>query len=294
FINQVGLPTYEAKDMALAKLQFSEFKPDLIIHVVGPEQKGYFEVLFKALAQLFPETAGKEYHIIYGWVRLKTGKMSSRSGEVVLAEWLLDEVKKRLKNSFKMSEEVGEKVAVGAVKYSILKFSPTSEIAFDIDESINLEGDSGPYLQYTYARCKSVLRRAEAENGEPLRSAGQFSAESNRSLKEEKILAKKLAKDSSKIVGLPAALNPEELAILRALYRFPEVVSEAARAYSPNLICTFLFDLCQKYNLFYNRLPILKAESPELVKTRLALTAATAQIIKNGLYLLGIKVVKKM
>ncbi|TSC53937.1 MAG: Arginine--tRNA ligase, partial [Microgenomates group bacterium LiPW_16] len=131
FVTQQGLPTYEAKDIALAKLQFSEFAPDLIIHVVGPEQKGYFEVVFKALAQLLPETAGKEYHLIYGWVRLKTGKMSSRTGEVVLAEWLLDEVEKRLKNSFKMSEEVAEMVAVGAVKYSLLKFSPRQEIAFD-------------------------------------------------------------------------------------------------------------------------------------------------------------------
>lgn len=262
FINQQGLPTYEAKDMGLAKLQFKKFRPSRIIHVVGPEQKGYFEVLFKALKQIAPQIANKEFHLAYGWVRLKDGKMASRTGQVVLAEWLLDEVKKRLLKAYKMNQEVAEKVTVGAVKYSLLKFNSSSEIAFDIDESINLEGDSGPYLQYTFARCQSVLKKAGI-------------AIPNRFYIHDPV-------------------SEEEIALLRAIYKFPEVVAEVGENYTPNLICNFLFELAQKYNLFYNRQPIIKAEPEQLADFRLALTAATAQIIKNGLYLLGIQAPERM
>ncbi len=264
FINQKGLPTYEAKDMALAKRQFDDFSPLKIIHVVGPEQKGYFEVVFKALEQVFPKLTGKEYHLSYGWVRLKNGKMSSRSGEVVLGEWLLNEAKKRLTKQFKMTEKVAEKVAVGAVKYSMLKFSPQTELVFDIDESLNIEGDSGPYLQYTYARCQSVLTK------------------SGKDLKKEEFNFPHLH------------LKAEEQNLLRTIYKFSEVVAQAGEKFSPNLICSFLFNLAQKYNVFYNRLSILKADEAELVSFRLFLTMAVSRVIKNGLNLLGIEAPEKM
>lgn len=303
FITGEGNATYEGKDMGLGPLQFSEYRPDLIIHVVGPEQKGYFEVVFKALEQLFPETKGKEFHLVYGWVRLKKGKMSSRTGQVVLAEWLLDEVKKRLQETYRMKEEIAESVAVAAVKYSLLKVSTRQEIAFDINESINLEGDSGPYLQYTYARCMSVL--AKASQG---KTSGGIGEPTPKHLGG--VMASQ-AQPATPEVGIA----PEELTLLRTLYKFPEVVEESGKNYAPNLICTFLFDLAQKYNLFYNEHSILKpvvsdpgssygrndpglssAEKSveEIRQFRLALTAATAQIIKNGLDLLGIKVVNKM
>ncbi len=262
FLNRKGLPTYEAKDLALAKKQFADFPPLKIFHIVGPEQKGYFEVVFKALEQVLPKTAGKEFHLMYGWVRLKKGKMSSRSGKVVLGEWLLDEVKKQLVKKFKTPEKIAEKIAVGAVKYSLLKFNTLSEIVFNIEESINLEGDSGPYLQYTYARCRSVLAKAE-------------------SVKTETI-------------SLHPHLKAEEISLLRSLYQFPEVVQEAGEKMAPNLICNFLFDLAKKYNLFYNKLPILKADHRKSVDFRLFLTFAVSQVIKNGLNLLGIEAPEKM
>ena len=262
FITQADLPTYEAKDLGLAKRQFADYQLTKIIHVVGPEQQGYFKVLFKALEKIIPLTKGKEFHLVYGWVRLKEGKISSRTGQVVLGEWLLDEAKKRLSKNFKMTQSVAEQVAIGAVKYSLLKFGSITEIVFDIDESISLEGDSGPYLQYTYARCQSVLSKA----GEP---------------------GKEIATE-----GLE--LSNEEMVLLRTLYRFPEVVADAGRNYSPNLICNFLFDLAQKYNLFYNKQTILKAEPIELRAFRLRLTAVVSQVIKNGLYLLGIEAPEKM
>lgn len=270
FITQAGLPTYEAKDMALAQLQFSEFKIGECLHVVGPEQKGYFKVVFKALEQVVPKTAGKEKHLSYGWVRLKEGKMSSRAGALIEINWLLDEVKKEifkiLRENKALSktekEKIAEMVAVGAVKYSILKFSPETEIQFDIKESISLEGDSGPYLQYTYARCRSVLKKIKTKD-HPL---------------SEKM----------------PQLESEELALLRTVYKFPEIVQKAGESFAPNLICNFLFDLAQKYNLFYNKQPILKAEREELKDFRLALTTATAQVIKNGLNLLGIEAPERM
>jgi arginyl-tRNA synthetase len=278
FITQTGLPTYEAKDMALARLQFSEYKIEQCVHVVGPEQKDYFGVIFKALEQVVPEAAGKEKHLSYGWVRLKEGKMSSREGTLVEFNWFLDKVKEEIfkilqankEYSKEEKEKIAEIVAIGAVKYSILKYSPGTEIQFDIKESINLEGDSGPYLQYTFARTQSVLRKA----GERLASSK---------------LASSLELNASRYT-----LNPEEISLMRTLYKFPEIVQEAGENFAPNLLCNFLYDLAQKYNLFYNKHSILKAAKPEQVEFRLALTAAVGQVLKNGLSLLGIEAPERM
>ena len=166
FINSKGVPTYEAKDLGLAKIQFGEFRPDKILHVVAPEQSGYFQVLFRAMKDILPEYEGKEIHLVYGWVRLKEGKMSSREGNVVLGEWLLDEAKKEIIKTFKCQDDIAEKVAVGAVKYSFLKVGMNQDIAFDLRESVSLEGNSGPYLQYTVVRCQSVLAKARSTKHE--------------------------------------------------------------------------------------------------------------------------------
>ena len=259
FITGLDVPTYEAKDLGLATLQFKEFSPDIILHVVGPEQGAYFQVIFKALELLEPETKGKEVHLAYGWVRLKKGKMASRTGNVVLGEWLLDEVKKRIIEKYDSKEKVAEEIAVGAVKYSFLKPSLTQEIAFDIDESISLEGNSGPYLQYTVARTNSVLAKTTFKG---VSFKGKYSN-----------------------------LNQEELSILRSLSRFSEVIESAAKAYSPNLLCNYLFDLAQKFNTFYNAHRIIGSDNLEL---RLRLTAAVGIVLKSGLGLLGIEAPQKM
>lgn len=270
FITGDGNPTYEAKDMGLGKLQFSEYHPDLVIHCVGSEQSGYFQVIIEALAQLLPETIGKEYHLVYGWVNLKEGKMSSRTGQVVLGEWLIDTVKEEISkkvvdnvSKYKDSgitdvNDISETLAIAAVKYSFLKVGTTQQIAFDINESINLHGDSGPYLLYTYARCQSVLRKA--------------------------LLLRQLA-DSA---GQASSLTPEERVLTRLLLYFPEIVAEAADLYAPNILCTYLFALGQAFNLFYQKCPIL--EHPY----RLKLTETTARVLKKGLYLLGIQTVERM
>lgn len=263
FVTGEGNPTYEGKEMGLGQLQFKENNPDLIIHVVGPEQAGYFQVVFEALAQLFPETRGKEYHLAYGWVKLKHGKMSSRTGNVILGEWLLDEAKKKILESYKTSDEIAEQVAVAAVKYSFLRVSTGQEIAFDLEESISFDGNSGPYLQYTFARTQSVLAKSQ----------------------KSKVESYKLAE------GLQ--LQTEERELLRLLARFPEMVEEAAERLSPNVLCTYLFDLAQNFNLFYQKCPILKAEG-ETREFRLHLTQATGNVLQKGLALLGIKAPHKM
>lgn len=275
FISGEGNPTYEGKDMGLAPLQFAEYHPDLIIHCVGPEQAGYFQVVFEALAQMFPETRGKEFHLIYGWVRLKRGKMSSRTGNVILGEWLLDEAKKAVRAILVQSkvhydaateEEIAEKAAIAAVKYAFLRVSTRSDIAFDFAESVTFNGESGPYLQYTYARSKSVLRKAHdlGINFEADQVAGNTQT---------------------------GELVPEERAVVRRLMYFPEVVAEAARTYSPNTLCAYLFQLAQEYNLFYTRQPIVKSGQAPF---RLAMTAAVAETLKKGLYLLGIETIERM
>ncbi|MBI4057727.1 arginine--tRNA ligase [Candidatus Microgenomates bacterium] len=290
FITSRGIPTYEAKDIGLAQLQFSEHNPARIIHVVGPEQTEYFKVVFAALERVLPKSKGKEYHVRYGWVRLKTGKMSSRTGDVVSAVWLLDEVKARLKKAYKMEEDVAEKVAVGAVKHSMLRMSPESEIVFDINQSIRLDGDSGPYLQYTYARCRSVLRKSTTDYGNKLTA-------NSLQTKADSTVDDKLNAVSQTVDGLSTVeLKSEELALLRTFYKFPEVVEDAAHNYAPNLLCNFLYDLASKYNLMYNNLPILeqRTKDKEQSNLRLALTFATAQILKTGLGLLGIETPERM
>ena len=326
FITSEVNATYEGKDMGLGPLQFSEYHPDLIIHVVGPEQASYFQVVFEALAQLFPETRGKEYHLIYGWVKLKHGKMSSRSGNVVLGEWLIEEAKEKIYNILEKSrskdnkngqpasvrqladsgearEEIAEKAAIAAVKYSFLKVSTQQQISFDIEESVSFEGDSGPYLQYTYARARSVLRKADTKR------------EASSGKREENNASSPLLSLSGGIGGV--ILNIEEKEVLRMLYKFPEIVSSAAVTYSPSVVCKYLYELASAFNTFYNKHSILGAAkevqsskfkvqsneakglamkqfSNETTNFRLFLTAATAQVLKNGLYLLGIETLERM
>ncbi len=287
FITGEGNPTYEAKDMGLAQLQFAEKHPDLIIHCVGSEQTGYFQVIIEALAHLMPETKGKEYHLVYGWVRLKEGKMSSRTGQVILGEWLLDNVKQEIKNillhndtkySEREQNDIAEACAIAAVKYSFLKVGTTQDIAFDIKESININGDSGPYLLYSYARCRSVLRKAEG---------GRMGAEERKDLEaagigiQESLLQKHYT------------LQSEERAVLRHLLYFSEIVEEAAEHFAPNMVCTYLFALSQVFNQFYATCPILEVDDQKRA-FRLLMVEATAETLAQGLHILGIPTIERM
>ncbi len=268
FINSLGLPTYEAKELGLAFAKDRDFKYDLSVIVTGNEIIAYFKVLIAALSKINPELGKKTRHIAHGMVRLPEGKMSSRKGNVVTGEWLMNEAHKkawqRIQETTKvkldpsLEEKTAERVGIGAIKYALLKNGIGRDVEFDFDESINFEGNSGPYLQYTYVRTQSVLKNVP--------QIETFT------VKEK---------------------NPEEESLLRLLYQYPEVIGKAAVNFSPNSIANYLFGLAQSYNLFYQKHPILKAQN-DTRNFRLLLTKATGQVIKNGLYLLGIETVEKM
>lgn len=280
FITKDGNPTYEGKDMGLCYQQFAAFPFDKNIHVVSYEQKGYFQVIIKAMEIMDSKFIGRQYHLSMGMVQMVGEKMSSRTGKIITVDFLLDQVKAAILSLMKKEglskaeiEEISESVTIGAIKYWILKVDPEMDVMFDIKKSVSLEGDSGPYLQYTFARCESVLRKADYSSNEVrslVDSSRPFKTDSNNNY------------------------NPEEMALLRTLYRFPEVVLAAGEKLAPNLICSFLFTLAQKYNNFYNKHSILKADSKVDRDFRLALTKGTATILKNGLGLLGIEAPRKM
>lgn len=263
FINSLGFPTYEGKEMGLAEIEFKEFgELDKIIHIVTPEQTSFFKVTFK-VEELINEKKykGKQFHLIYEWVKLKEGKMSSREGNIIEANWLIDQIKEKILKNFKCDQETAEILAVAAAKYSFLKNSTKTIIHFDIDESVAVDGNSAPYLIYTYVRCQSILNKE------------------NNNLDYPQIGEKTISND--------------ELRLIRKIYQFNTIVLKAAQDYSPNFIATYLYELASQYNLFYQKNPILKAENNKK-ELRLLITHATAKTIKKGLELLGIKTVEKM
>ena len=272
FINSQGLPTYEAKELGLAPTKYKDFKYDTSVIVTGNEIIGYFKVLIQALKLLSPEIGNKTFHVSHGMVRLPEGKMSSRTGKILAGDELIDQVQGKVLERMKTSgsevpqkewEKAAEKIALAAIKYSLLRVTPGKDIIFDIDTSLSLEGDSGPYLQYTYARAKSILRKAKLSD-----------------TKFPKLRETKFEK--------------EEMDVLRYIYRFPEVAAEAARLFSPNIVAQFAVELAQKYNVFYNVLPVLQAETKETKQFRLALTSSVAQLLQNSLHLLGIETLERM
>ena len=264
FINSLGFPTYEGKELALAEKEFSDFgELDKAIHVVTPEQTSFFKVTFK-VEELIDEKKykNKQHHLIYEWVKLKAGKMSSREGNIIEANWLIDEIKDKILKKFKCDKEIAEILSVASAKYSFLKNGTQSIIHFNIDESIAVDGNSAPYLIYTYVRCQSVLKKADhnPSTRQPVDSL---------------------------------TINNDELNVLRIINQFPEIVRQAAIQLSPNLIANYLYDLAQKYNYFYQKNKILESEE-KTKQFRLMLTQAVGKVIKEGLYLLGIKTVERM
>ncbi len=265
-IKSDGTSLYITQDIALTKLKVEKYHPDKIFWTIGPEQSLALRQLFAICDELGIGKQNMFEHISYGLMTLKNkGKISSREGNVIYIDNLIDEVKNKiigLLDKDKMDvEKTAEILAVGAVKYSILKVGRNTDIAFDIDESISIDGDSGIYIIYTYVRCKSVLE--------------------------------KYAKKLPDINFLEIGATEEELSILRLLHKFTDSVISSAVVLSPNLICSYLFDLAQKFNAFYQKNNILNSEK-SVQEFRVLLTFAVSQVIKNGLSILGIQTVDKM
>lgn len=262
FVTSAGHATYECKEMGLAQLEYDSFNYDQSIHVVGAEQEGYFQVVTKAIEMIFPYLKGKKQHLSYGMVDIKAGKMSSREGNVVTVDDLYlkvcEKVRQKMKDRINIDQTVVKKIALGAIKFSYLKFSPSPNMVFDLEQSVSLDGDSGPYIQYTFARIQSVLRKA----------LSNFSDSSNLS-----------------------NLEKSERALLRQLIYFPEVVLEVASSYHPNLLASYLVELSKFYNAFYQECRIVGSEKEQF---RLKLSSEVGKVLKKGLDLLGIEVLERM
>jgi arginyl-tRNA synthetase len=264
FITKENNVTYEGKDLALAILKKEDGDYERSVILTGNEQLEYFQVMLAALKRIEPEVASKTSHFTFGHVKLKEGKMSSRTGDVISANWLIDEAIKRVRAQFNdMDPLTSEKVGIAAVKYSMLKFSIPSDIHFSFEESITLEGNSGPYLQYAYVRTQSVLQKL-----------GDISQESK-----------------SELLNSNFQLQNEETDLLRFLSQYPYHVEKAATEFAPNLLCNYLFELAQKFNLFYQKCKIIGDTNESF---RLELTRGVGAVLQNGLHLLGIETVEKM
>ena len=265
FITSTGNSTYEGKEMGLAELEYSVFEYDKAIHIVAHEQAGYFQVVFKAIEMVFPDLKDKKYHLSYGLVDLKEGKMSSRAGSVITVDDLYKVVSEKAREIMINSKgevdwEIIKKVAIGAIKFSYLKFSHGPNIIFDLEQSVSLDGDSGPYVQYTYARIQSLLRKTTS--------------------KVEKC-----------DYTFEVKLEKKERVLLRHLIYFPDIVFEAAHSYRPNLLATYLIELSKLYNFFYQECRIIGSDKEIF---RLKLSSEAGKVLKKGLYLLGIEAPEKM
>ncbi|OHB15279.1 MAG: arginine--tRNA ligase [Candidatus Zambryskibacteria bacterium RIFOXYC1_FULL_39_10] len=282
FINSEGITTYEAKEVGLAKLKKEKYDYNQSITITANEQDAFFGVTEVAIGEVIPGLKGKLKHLSHGMLRLPSGKMSSRTGDVISAEFLIDFIKakvqekikalKHLSLRVKMTAEEEEKmteiVAIGAIKYSILRQAIGGDIIFDFDKSISFEGDSGPYLQYACVRANSVLEKAKSE-----------------------ILNSKSETNSKSKIQIPETWEITELE--RHLYKFEETVERAGIEYAPHHIVTYLTELASIFNSFYASNKIIDEDDPTS-PYKIALTQAVALTLKSGLNLLGIKVPERM
>lgn len=274
-----GATLYATRDLATDKWRLSKYGSDiLIINEVGAEQSLYFQQIYALEKALGWVKDGQRVHVGHGMYRFKEGKMSTRKGNVIWLEDVLNEAKSKaagLASDKKvLSEEEIEKVAFGALKWSDLKRSARLDVAFDWDEIMTMQGNSGPYLQYTYVRCQSILNKAQnldtTKYSDLLVNLKSYSRNTQRE-----------------------NLTPAEIDLLRNLSTYFEVVEKSAREYAPHHLATYLFGLAQTFNQFYGNTQVLGG-AEEVEKFRLALVATTSLVLKRGLHLLGIEVVEKM
>ncbi len=266
FVNNQGLPTYEAKELALAFKKFEELSFDESVVITADEQSSYFRVVFDALSQLNTEVAKKSLHFAHGMVKLPGAeKMSSRKGKIIEGEWLLDETKKKVEELMSLNEKwskeeiskVSDTIAVAAIKYSFIKVTVGKDVIFDLEKATSFDGDTGPYLLYVYARCRSILTSTQ----------------------------------EVKDVNYNLPINPFTKELLRVISRYEDVLLTSALNYSPSTLCSYLFDLGQTFSTFYQNVHVLDSDQSQfLVKV----VEATSQTMKHGLNVLGIDVVERM
>ena len=271
-----GTSVYMTQDIGTAKLRYNDYPINKMVYVVGNEQNYHFQVLSLLLDKLGFEWGKSLVHFSYGMVELPEGKMKSREGTVVDADDLMAEMIETARETSQELgkldnctpeeiEEIARMVGLGSLKYFILKVDPRKNMTFNPKESIDFNGNTGPFIQYTHARIKSVLRKA-AESGI------EFGKVANTSLE----------------------ISEKESYLVQLLTEYPAVVRQAGEEFSPALIANYIYDLVKEYNQFYHDFSILKEENEELKRFRLVLSESIAKIIKSGMGLLGIDVPERM
>ena len=273
-----GTSVYMTQDIGTAKLRFQDFPIDKMVYVVGNEQNYHFQVLSILLDKLGFKWGKDLVHFSYGMVELPNGKMKSREGTVVDADDLMaamiadayEASKERVKQT-EMPEdearEVARKVGLGALKYFILKVDARKNMLFNPEESIDFNGNTGPFIQYTYARIASILRKAKEQGIET---------------------------DNAQLSTLNAQLSVKETELIQKLTQFPAAVRQAGTDYSPSGICNYCYELTKAFNQFYHDFSILGETNPELRQFRLSLAKAVAKVISLGMGLLGIEMPERM
>ena len=272
-----GTSVYITQDIGTAKLRFDDYPIDQMVYVVGNEQNYHFQVLSLLLDKLGFAFGKGLVHFSYGMVELPEGKMKSREGTVVDADDLIEEMISTAKD---MADELGKNdgfseeetldiarmVGLGALKYFILKVDPKKNMVFNPQESIDFNGNTGPFIQYTYARIQSVLRRTTHKSLE----------------------------NGIDIVSLQTPINEKEEELIQRLSEFPAIIEEAAGSFSPAIVANYLYDLVKEYNQFYHDFSILREENTELRNFRLLLSSQIGKVIETGLKLLGIQAPQRM
>jgi arginyl-tRNA synthetase len=272
-----GTSVYITQDLGTAQLRYDDFKPQQLFYVVGNEQIYHFDVLKILLGMLGRDWADKIVHVSYGMVELPEGKMKSREGTVVDADDLMDEM---YETARKTTSELGklenpddpewhdlfEMIGMGALKYFMLKVDPRKNMLFNPAESIDFNGNTGPFIQYAHARIRSLLAKGKARGFKPADSGAEGQA----------------------------GLHSKEKQILRLLHDFPVVVQEAGKSLSPAMIANYCYELAREYNQFYQEIPVLRETDESKIRFRLALSQLTGSVIKRGMGLLGIAVPEKM
>ena len=257
FINSKGLPTYETKDLGLVELKNKDYpNADQSIIITGNEQTEYFKVMLAALSEISPELSEKTIHLGNGLLTLTTGKMSSRTGDVYEAKTLLGDIEKEIAVRYPESK-VKDDIFLSAIRYTFLKQRLGSDIVFDVEESVGLEGNSGPYIQYAHARARSILQKAD--------EAGH-------------VIAAELQIDQ-----IP--LEQSERYLAMKISEFSEIVERSTKEFMPHHICTYLYELSQEFNSFYEKNRVI---NDKRMITRIHLVNVYADILKTGLKLLNI------
>lgn len=271
-----GTSVYMTQDIGTAKIRFKDYPIDKMVYVVGNEQNYHFQVLSILLDKLGFSWGKDLVHFSYGMVELPEGKMKSREGTVVDADDLMAEMINTARDTSaelgkldgctaEEAEAVSRMIGLGALKYFILKVDPRKNMTFNPKESIDFNGNTGPFIQYTHARIKSVLRKAAEMGIQP-----------------------------TSTLALESELSEKEISLIQSLALFPSAVAEAGAQFSPAIIANYVYDLVKEYNQFYHDFSILREENEAMRSFRLTLSANVAKVVKSGMQLLGIEVPERM